>query len=219
MTDLSVFNKKGNSNLTLSTDVDNQNESSGISGFFGKLKSYIPTPLSSNDQEAQAAPQEDKSFFYRTIDTVKGYIEVEKSYKLFLLFLSIGIGLLFFSLFFLPFVLFSPGKFVSLFSLGSIVTLSSFIFLYGTSGFLTMLFSRERLLFTMLFISSLVLGLYFAFVQSNYIISLVLSVTQLVTLIIFMLSFIPGGQSGISFISGMLLMPLESLWYRIRGSS
>jgi hypothetical protein len=78
--------------------------------------------------------------------------ENDKFYRL-----KVRIGLLFVSLFFLPFILFSPGKFVSLFSLGSIGTLSSFIFLYGASGFLTMLFSRERLLFTMLFISSLVL--------------------------------------------------------------
>jgi hypothetical protein len=214
MTDLSVFNKKGN--MSMSTDLSPEVESSSfITNLFDKIKSYMS--LNSNDPEAQV--KEEKGFLGRMSDSVKGSVEVEKSYKLFFLFLLIGIGLLFFSLFFLPLVLFSPGKFVSLFSLGSIITLSSFIFLYGTSGFLGMLFSRERLLYTMLFIGSLVLGLYFAFIHGNYIASLVLAVTQLITLIIFILSFIPGGRNGIDLVIGMLKSPIQSIWARIRGGN
>jgi hypothetical protein len=211
---ISIFNKKNNNNITLSTDINAEPNNSSLGSIFGKIKGYMS--LSENDPESQV--QEEKGFFGRMSDSVKSSVEVEKSYKLFFLFLSVGIGLLFFSLFFLPFVIFSPSKFVSLFSLGSIVTLSSFIFLYGTTGFIGMLLNGNRKFFTLLFISSLVLGLYFAIFQVNYIVSLILAVIQLITLIVFILSFIPGGHTGINFIGGMLLSPLYSLWGRFRGA-
>jgi hypothetical protein len=216
MTDLNIFKKGNNSNVTLSTDLEgSDNGQGGMTGLFGKIKGYMS--LSGSDQEAQVV--EEKGFFGRMSDTLKSSVEVEKSYKLFFIFLAVGIGLLFLSLLFLPLIAFTPVKFVSLFSLGSIVTLSSFIFYYGTAAFMGMLFAKNRLPFTLLFIGSLVAGLYFAFIHSNYFISLILAVIQLITLIVFILSFIPGGQAGISFIYGMLMSPVYSLWDKIRGGS
>jgi len=120
---------------------------------------------------------------------------------------------------FLPAAFLFPQKFVSLFSLGSLVILTSFIFIYGTAGYFELLFSRSRITFTLLFISSIFVGLYFAFFKSYYIISLICAMIQLVTLIIFTLSFIPGGQTGISFMLSMMKAPFASLWQKIRGGS
>ena len=149
----------------------------------------------------------------------KSSIEVETDYKMFFIVIAIGLGFICLSLMFLPLILFSPQRFVSLFSIGSIITLSSFIFIYGTSGYLQMLFSYERRLFSSLYLLSIVVGLYFAFFHSYYLISMICAVIQLITLIIFTLSFIPGGSTGISFFTSMLRMPFDGLLMKIRGAS
>ena len=63
---------------------------------------------------------------------------------------------------FLPMLLINPRKFSLLFSLGSAFTLSSFSFLWGPYNHLVHLLSRERLPFTSIYLSSLILTLYFA---------------------------------------------------------
>lgn len=152
-------------------------------------------------------------------DNIKNTLEVEKSYKTFFIFIMVGIGLIFLSMIFLPAIVLAPQKFVGLFSLGSIIILLSFIFVYGTYGYLELLFSPTRVTFTLMFIFSLFISFYFSFIRSNYLISLVCSLVQMITLIIFTLSFIPGGQSGISFILSMIKSPFSSLWLKIRGGS
>lgn len=149
----------------------------------------------------------------------KNTFEVEKSYKTFFIFLFVGLGLIFLSLIFLPAIVLAPTKFVGLFSLGSLIILTSFIFIYGTSGYLDLLFSASRVTFTLMFLLSLIVSFYFSLIKNNYIISLICAVIQLVTLIIFTLSFIPGGQMGISFILEIIKSPFSSLWMKIKGGS
>ena len=62
----------------------------------------------------------------------------------------------------LPMLMINPRKFSLLFSLGSAFTLSSFSFLWGPYNHLVHLLSRERLPFTSIYLSSLILTLYFA---------------------------------------------------------
>lgn len=78
------------------------------------------------------------------------------------------------------------------------------------------LFEKNRFPFTILFLLSIILGLYFS-ISGNYFISIMLAGFQLITLIVFTLTFIPGGSSGISFIGNMLLAPVKGLWAKIRG--
>lgn len=78
------------------------------------------------------------------------------------------------------------------------------------------LFEKNRFPFTILFLLSIILGLYFS-ISGNYFISILLAGFQLITLIVFTLTFIPGGSGGISFIGQMLLSPIKGLWAKIRG--
>lgn len=143
-------------------------------------------------------------------------LEVEKSYKTFMIMIFIGLSMLCLSLMFLPVIIISPSKFVMCFSLGSIIILSSFIFVYGTKAYVEKLFAKNRFVFTMLFLCSIILGLYFS-ISGNYLISILLAAFQLVTLIVFTLTFLPGGSHGISFIGGLLLSPVKGLWQRVSG--
>ena len=100
-------------------------------------------------------------------------IEIQTSYKSFFIVLSIGLIFIFLSLIFLPLVAISPQRFLTLFSLGSMIIVSSFIFIYGTSEYIKMLFNRERFLFTLVYICSLLLGIYSAYVKNLYLLSLI----------------------------------------------
>jgi hypothetical protein len=212
--DHSIFTKNINPKLAGSNMAETVGET--YSSIVNKLKGYAK--LNSNDVEANIAQEENLGFFEKMKGCVKNSLEVEKSYKVFFIMLATGLGLIMISLMFLPIVWMSPQKFVSLFSLGCLVSLFSFIFVYGTSEYLEMLFSRKRLLFTMLFLFSIGLGIYFSFNKTYYLISLACAVVQMITLVVFTLSFIPGGGMGIYFIKNMLMSPLNYAWNKITGN-
>lgn len=210
-TDYSVFEKRNNQNLKL-LNIEETKETivQGFGNMLGTIKGYMKV---NTDDEANVREQnENKPFYKRITDSILNCIEVEKSYKYFILLLTIGVFLTFFSLMFLPLVILSPSKFVSLFSLGSIIILSSFIFLHGTKDFIFMLFSKERYVYSLLYILSLCVGIYFAVINPYFIICLICAVIQLITLIIFSLSFIPGGGAGINFFLGFLWSPIKNIF-------
>jgi hypothetical protein len=152
------------------------------------------------------------SMLTKVKQNVVSSIEVETSYKTFFIVLAVGMGIVCFSMIFLPFVIVSPQKFLSLFSLGSMVILASFIFVYGTVEYFKMLFERSRLVYSITYIASILLGFYFAFVQGSFLFSLICVGVQVVTLSIFVLTFIPGGSSGITFILETLKAPVLGLF-------
>lgn len=176
---------------------------SKLSSLFTKVKGYVKLSTSENEQQQS---QKQNSFLFK----VSQYCQIEKSYKIFLLFLFLGIGITIFSFLFLPMAILAPKKFVSLFSLGCTTTIFSFIFYYGTYDFLSILFNPERRNYSILFFISTIFGLYFSFfVKSYFILSLICTAVQFVIVIIFTLSFIPGGKSGISFILNLISSPIK----------
>ena len=134
------------------------------------------------------------------VDKMLSYVEVEKSYTSFFILLGLGGFILFLSMMFLPIAIIRPQKFVSLFSLGSLLTILSFIFIYGTKEYFKMLFNSGRALMTSLYLASICIGIYFSFIDSWMIVSHMCAIFQLITLITFVLTFLPGGNAGISFI-------------------
>lgn len=146
-------------------------------------------------------------------------IEVEKSYKSFFITIAIGFGFLALSVIFLPFVILQPQKFLSMFSIGSIFILGSFIFIHGTKEYFMMLFDTKRKWFTIAYLISLLLGFYYAFIKGYFLISLICTGIQLITLVIFTLSFIPGGNSGISMILTLLQSPALNMISKFKGTN
>lgn len=164
------------------------------------------------DDDLEAGDQ--TSMLQKMKVNVSSSIEVEASYKSFFIVLAIGLGFIFFSFLFLPFVVVYPQKFLSFFSIGSFIILSSFIFVHGTVNYIKMLFNESRYLITTLYIASIILGFYFAFIRGSFIFSLISAIIQMVILIIFTLTFIPGGHTGISFILSMVSSPIKGLFTR-----
>ena len=214
MTDYSSKLKKASNYQNLpSSDIDIESgienktvTKSSYSSFINKIKNVVK--ISSTNDKIEIENNN------TLISKISKCFEVEKSYTNFFILLFIGLGLIGFSFFFLPMAILAPKKFVSLFSLGCIVTITSFIFYYGTFDFLLMLFKKDRRLITIGFLLSIGIGLYFSFNPTYYIISLICTGIQMVVMVMFILSFIPGGKSGINLIISMITSPFKKIFFR-----
>lgn len=142
-------------------------------------------------------------------------IKIEKSYAMFFGVLTIGVILLFLSLLMLPMFLLTPVKFIFTFGTGSIIIVFSFVFLYGLTEYCQMLFEHNRKWLTLSFFISILLGLVFAW-RKHFLLSLVFAVYQMIAVIMFTLSFIPGGQNGIMFIIDILKSPFVNIYNTIK---
>ncbi len=118
----------------------------------------------------------------------------------------IGLIFLFFSIISLPISLFNPSRFISSFSLGSLIIIFSFIFYYGSQEYTSIIFSRERRKYTISYLCSLLIGFYFMMNPTYYLISFGCNLIQFIILIMFVLTFIPGGERGIEFFLNNFLL-------------
>jgi hypothetical protein len=182
-------------------------------GIWGNINSYFSSkPKQSTTLFEDIEAGDSSSLLGKIKNNFQETVEVQTSYKSFFITLLIGLAFIFLSLLFLPLIVLTPQKFLVLFSIGSFIIISSFIFIHGTSEYFKMLFNKERCIFTVVYILSIIAGLYSAYFMNNYLLSLLSAGCQFITLIIFVLSFIPGGRAGISFILSMLMSPLKGLW-------
>lgn len=113
---------------------------------------------------------------------------------------------LFFALAFfvgLPMLAVRPQKFALSFTFGSILFMSSFAILKGPMAHLQSLFVRERLLFTTIYFMSIFMTLYLTFSFggiSGYAFVMGASACQLMALLWYLISFLPGGSAGLNLV-------------------
>ncbi|PSN58167.1 hypothetical protein C0J52_00991 [Blattella germanica] len=98
-----------------------------------------------------------------------------------------------------PVLLLKARKFALLYTMGSLFTILSFSFLWGPMNHLKHLFSRERLPFTAAYFGTLLATLYFALSVQSTPLTVLFAVGQIMALLWFLISYIPGGQTGLSF--------------------
>ena len=138
-------------------------------------------------------------------------LEVERSIGVFSVLICIGIGLIILSFFLLPIVLVSPKKFSFCFAVGSIFVLISFLFLVGTKNYVNKIMDNKRIFISISFILSIFIGIGFS-LGNHYFISLICSGVQLISMVMFVLTFIPGGRAGIDCIKKALSSPFTKLF-------
>ena len=138
-------------------------------------------------------------------------LEVERSIGIFSVLICIGIGLIILSFFLLPIVLVSPKKFSFCFAVGSIFVLISFLFLVGTKNYVNKIMDKKRIFISVSFILSIFIGIGFS-LGNHYFISLICSGVQLISMVMFVLTFIPGGRAGIDCIKKTLSSPFTKLF-------
>ena len=187
-------NTNSTNNIKLSSeneDINNSVFKSVISNKFIEIKDFISTKLYKLFQKLQ----------------------IESSYKKFLIFFIIGIIFIILSFFNLPLILLKPTQFLFTYDIGNIFIIISLLFYYGSNQFIQTLIEKQIII--ILYILSIVFGLIFSFKQI-YIISLFFSMELLIISIMFFLTFIPGGQSGIEFIKTSLGIPFQQILLYIK---
>ncbi|XP_076357858.1 uncharacterized protein LOC143250762 isoform X3 [Tachypleus tridentatus] len=103
--------------------------------------------------------------------------------------------------FYVPFLLLKARKFALLYSLGSLFIICSFSLLWGPVTHAKQLCSRERLPFTSIYFGTMFTTLYFALWARSTIPTAVSAICQVISLIWYTISYVPGGQTGLHFFS------------------
>jgi len=111
----------------------------------------------------------------------------------------------------LPLLAIRPAKFALAFSLGSLLVMFGFSVLIGPINHVKHLLSKERLPFSIAYVVSLALTLYFSLGAHSYLGSLICAIAQVVALISYVLAYFPGGVTTLRFGSQMALRGAGSL--------
>ena len=140
-------------------------------------------------------------------------IQVETSYFKFGIVFITGMIIIIMSLCFIPLILIAPKKFSLLFALGTFVTISSFIFYYGTIEFFEMIFNRDRIWFTIVYLTGFFGCMFFStFLGKNYFVILAFSGLEMVSTFFFILTFLPGGYASIRMFTNLFISQIKRLF-------
>ncbi|KAJ3146117.1 Vesicle transport protein [Geranomyces variabilis] len=122
----------------------------------------------------------------------------------FIVCLALGVFCFFIAFITIPYLALRPAKFATLYTMGSILSLTSFALLQGPRSFLIHIFTKERLPFTAAYLGSMVATLYFAVGQNAYVMTIICSVIQIMALLWYFGSYLPGGLQGLGFLTRYL---------------
>jgi hypothetical protein len=127
--------------------------------------------------------------------------------------ICMSISLIFFVLAFvigLPMVVLAPTKFAISFTLGSISFMLSFAILEGPWDHCKRVFSSERLPFTISYVLTIIGTLYCSLSWRNYLATVLFSGLQITALLWYAATYIPGGTTGMKFLSGLVWSALSN---------
>ena len=189
------------------SNFDNMNENK--SKFLSKLKDIF-APITNQFLRLG-------KYFQSLIAKLSDKISVQQSYKYFLIFLALGLLLLFFSLLCIPFVIFNPGKLLRLLTFGNIFIMVCFLFYYGSKDFFAFLVDQKRTCIMFSHISGVLISLFVSLFTGGYFLQFFLDFILCITTVMFILTLIPGGQGGIAGIKRMLISPLMLLFNSFKG--
>jgi len=181
-----------------------------LSSLAGKLK--LPTFKSPfgggqlEDQEPFLENEEENSttsswFGTKTSNGPSWIPSLSRKQRIFGFMSSLFLGLICFGLAmaYIPFIVIKARKFSLLFSLGSLFTVFSFSFLFGPWNHMRLLTSKERLPFTITYLLTLSGTLYFAMALQSTVLTCIAAAAQVIALVWFIISYVPGGQTGLKF--------------------
>lgn len=124
-----------------------------------------------------------------------------KSLMYFGIFLATGVFFIFIAFtLFLPVIMLVPQKFALCFTLGCGLIIGSFFALKGPKNQFEHMLSKERLPFTMGFLGTMVGTIYVSMALHSYILSVLFSVLQVIALAYYVVSYFPGGSTGMKYI-------------------
>lgn len=114
------------------------------------------------------------------------------------------------AMFHLPLVVLRPARFVVPYCMASLFILVSFGFLHGFVSYSRHLFSRSKLPYSLWFMLSTLATLYSALSLHSYVLTVLMALVQMAAMMVFVVSYVPGGSSGITIMSNMIGSSIKS---------
>ena len=109
-----------------------------------------------------------------------------------------------------PMIFISPSKILGYLSFGNILLIMSLLFYYGSNRFFGFLRDNKRFKIALIHILLIICGLFFPMFQ-GYIFSFLLDLALIFTTAMFVLTIIPGGQSGVNAMQSSLFSLITNL--------
>ncbi|CAD8184648.1 unnamed protein product [Paramecium pentaurelia] len=187
------------------------------------LNGLNQSKLRDNDIEQQSDPQEKSGFvskFSQSIRFLKPQSVVTKvqdvqqaalNWKNFTIFFGVGICFMFVAFTFLPLIMVFPAKFGGLFSLGSLSLWISLFIIKGGKNFMKMFCNKDKFIYTNIYVIMLIATLYFSLIHKNYILVLMFSIAQMISLGWLFASSFPAGITGMKFITKQILALIKQI--------
>ncbi|XP_033763978.1 protein transport protein SFT2-like [Pecten maximus] len=179
-----------------SSETDDRGASGGFS--FGKLnvfrKSEEEVPLNNDDVANSWFSQAQRDPYLPSLT---------KKQRILGFVICLLLGTFCFSLasLYIPLLLLKARKFAVLYSLGSVFVIASFSLLWGPMNHIKHLCSVERMPFTVAYFGTMFATLYFSLWVRSTIFTVLCAVGQILALVWYIVSYIPGGQTGMKFFS------------------
>ncbi|BFZ23382.1 hypothetical protein BsWGS_26421 [Bradybaena similaris] len=121
----------------------------------------------------------------------------------FIICLLMGTFCLSLSCLYLPMLVLKARKFALLYTLGSLFIISSFALLWGPMHHFKHLFSMGRLPFTATYFGTMFATVYFSMWVQSTLFTVIFALAQVVALVWYLVSYIPGGQTGLRFFTSI----------------
>lgn len=212
----SVFSGKNSNNDTLpfsySDAAHTKTSAKPPSSSQGGANTWLPSFLTSSPLLSGASPSLATS---TPLTATQEWIETfgltrTQRYTAFAICICAAVFLFFLAIFHLPFVVIRPGKFVVPYCMGSMFILVSFGFLHGFVSYFKHLLSQKKAAYSAWFILATFGTLYSALSLKSYILTVAMAFIQMAGMITFIVSYVPGGSSGISFMSSMISSSIKT---------
>jgi len=114
----------------------------------------------------------------------------------------------------LPLIAVRPRKFALCFTCGSLTFMGSFAILRGPHAHFSGMFASDRLPFTVIYIGSMLATMYFTFKShglSGYMMVVASSAFQLLSLVWYLITFLPGGAQGMKILTSAIITMLKPI--------
>lgn len=122
----------------------------------------------------------------------------------FLTFLLLGVFSFSYSLFNILTAVFNPARFALPYAFSNFLFFTMFGFILGFKSYFMTCFGGKKKKYTSLFLTCTILTIYVALKFRSYMLNLVFTVAQVTSFIVFIVSFFPGGTSGMSGMMSMI---------------
>lgn len=171
---------------------------------FGQARDPLQEAL--NSRKLYSMPANHSKFFKTSkMDLEHFGMSFSQRVIAFITSLAFGLVLFFYSLSRLLFLAFNPAAFVAPYVLSNFIFFFMFGFLSGFRTYFRNLLSKSKRNFTLTFIATTAMAMYVSMVLKSRFYNLIFAVVQIVSFICFLITFLPGGSSGLTSLINMFI--------------